>query len=125
MNYKRRQEALRFMFDNSQSSKWWLPGALTKEANPEGNPPGLTLAEAQSLFYDLVQKQLLCPTLNSEDRPCYILNECKEKEWQREISQATRPRWLRSESLNFWVWKLFDAAVAFGAGALGGWIGTK
>ena len=121
MNPKKRQDSLRFMFNESGNPKWWKPEALMKSVNPQGNPPGdLSLAEAQSIFHDLKKKELLLPFINQAGEACSLLNECKEDEWHVEIADAVKPWWRKSRVL-----KTAFKVTLWGLGALlGGYLGA-
>jgi hypothetical protein len=121
MDNKRRRDILDWMLSQTYDSKWWLPGSLTLEGNPAGNPPGnLNGAEAQSIFHDLLSKNLLIPTFNQHGQKCYILNECKEKEWRTEIREVNRPWLFKSQTLK----SILKGAVWIITAYLGGYLGA-
>jgi len=100
MNDQRRQDILSWMLKESHDGKWWKPGSLTMNGNPDGKPPGnLTAAEDLSIFSDLKKKELLVSALNDRREPCFILNECKEAEWKAEVADAVKPFWRKSRLL--------------------------
>ena len=59
MTKEKQKAAFEFMFNKMGESIYWKPGALTQSGNPEGNPPDLNLAEANSIFSTLIKKELI------------------------------------------------------------------
>jgi len=87
MNDARHKIALRWLYSNC-GRKWFTPLVLDSVANAAGNPPKeIQPTEVHSIFEDLRKLDYILPVVNERGVGCYILNECREKEWLEKIDK--------------------------------------
>ena len=87
-------KSAKWMFQREKSKDfWWNPGVLTRD-NPDKSNPGLSRDEAETVFEELRQRQLLeskiisDPKIN-EGEPFLVhkINEDKKVEWINTINE--------------------------------------
>lgn len=83
-----KKEAFQFMYAQFGKSIWWQSPSLTRAGNPKADPPtpDLNQAQADSIFRELIDKELLFPTINPSGQYCWLIHQGKKSEWEALIN---------------------------------------
>ena len=89
-----KKDAFKFMYAEFGKSIWWQSPDLTHVGNPSANPPppDLNKAQAESIFHELISKDLLFPAINSKGETCWLIHQGKKTEWENLINP---PNWFQ------------------------------
>lgn len=104
MTPESQREAYQFIFKEFGKPIWWKPGSLTKEGNPNGNSPELNIAEAESVFRTLTEKDLIFPFINEHKEACFLIHHAKKPEWEDLIDTPPPPTFLQKYWKQILIW---------------------
>jgi len=110
MNDTLKKEAFQFMYAEFGKSIWWQPQVLTRSNNPKANPPDLNQVQAESIFHELISKELLLPAINPNGQNCWLIHQGKKAEWEALINP---PNFFRKNWKYLGIFLLWSSSLAY------------
>jgi len=107
-----KREAFQFMYVEFGKSIWWQSPSLTRAGNPKADPPppNLNQVQADSIFHELISKELLLPAINPNGQNCWLIHQGKKTEWAALINP---PNFFQRHIYHIGIFLLWSSSIIY------------